>query len=393
MSKLFVDLSGKHDKFTITLLPTGYSTSYRLRSRVFTNYVDVNISYYDGLTKVYKSIQAPLDCNLKEEELKLKNSITDFIKITDTFEITKSQLTPDIIKKFRWCEPLIEYPEQPLPIDPYILGLWLGDGHSKCISLTSIDTPIIDYWTNYAKQNSLNITMNKKKERTTTVKENETGYLSSYRISSTHQIHHNPILIEFQKLFLINNKHIPEIFLKNSIENRIRLLAGIIDTDGYLGSNSTYEIVQKNITLSNDIVTLASSLGFFTTSIIKKGYATNTELKTVRHYNRINIYVNQINLEIPVLLERKKLKCLDKSNFHNPKIIIDNKILPEKISWNDKLDKLLIDSVDNYQSTKGKKLIPWKHIQEEVEEFNIYSHEALRARYRNLKNCVDGKLK
>jgi hypothetical protein len=46
MSKLFVDLSGKHDKFTITLLPTGYSTSYRLRSRIFKNYVDVNISYY-----------------------------------------------------------------------------------------------------------------------------------------------------------------------------------------------------------------------------------------------------------------------------------------------------------------------------------------------------------
>jgi hypothetical protein len=49
---------------------------------------------------------------------------------------------------------------------------------------------------------------------------------------------------------------------------------------------------------------------------------------------------------------------------------------------------LLIDSVAIYQSTTGKKLIPWKHIQQEVEEFNIYSHEGLRARYRNLKNAL-----
>ena len=80
---------------------------------------------------------------------------------------------------------------------------------------------------------------------------------------------------------------------------------------------------------------------------------------------------------------KNKLKCLDKSNFHNPKIIIDNRILPEKINWNDKLDKLVIDSVSIYQSSKGNKLIPWKLIQQEVEEFNNYSHEALRARYRN----------
>lgn len=380
MPKLFVDLSQKPDNFTIKLLPTSYSTSYRLRSRIFKDYTDVSISYYNGLTRVYKSIKAPLDCNVKQEELKLKNTVSDFIKITDVFEITKAQLTDDIIKKFRWCEPLIEYNEQPLPIDPYILGLWLGDGHSNHVCLTSIDTPIIEYWVKYAEKYGLTITQNKNKERTTKTKENETSHLSSYSISSNHQIHHNPVLIEFQKLFLINNKHIPEIFLKNSIENRLKLLAGLIDTDGYLESDSTYEILQKSETLSNDIVTLATSLGFFTDSSIKKCYASNTKLKIVRDYNRIHIYVNQINFKIPVLLDRKKFSS--KHYFHNPLIIIGNNGLNERMSWNNKLDELLLKSITNYQSDKGKKLIPWKLIQKEVEEFNNFSHEALRARYR-----------
>ena len=131
---------------------------------------------------------------------------------------------------------------------------------------------------------------------------------------------------------------------------------------------------------------LAKSLGFFTNIYNKKGYATNTELKTVRDYNRIFIYINQINLEIPVLLERKKLKCEDKSNFHNPKIIINNGSLPERIVWTKDLEVLLIQCAKQYRSTIGKKLIPWKIIQTEIEEFNNYSHDALRKRFMSINS-------
>ena len=95
-------------------------------------------------------------------------------KITDTFNITKKDLTPDIIKKFRWCEPLIEFKEQKLTIDPYILGLWLGDGDSRSINLTSIDTILIDYWKQYAEQNNLTVKINNIKIRKDKPKEGET---------------------------------------------------------------------------------------------------------------------------------------------------------------------------------------------------------------------------
>ncbi len=379
MNKLFIDLSDKPDDFKIILLPTCYSTCCILRSRIFKRYTDINIKYYIGIDSIYKSIKAPLECDIEFEKNKLKESIL-CNKITDTFNITKKDLTPDIIKKFRWCEPLIEYPEQKLTIDPYILGLWLGDGDSRSINLTSIDTVLIDYWKNYAEENNLTIKNNNSKIRKNKPKEGETELVNSYRISSNYQIHHNPILIEFQKLNLINNKHIPEIFLNNSVENRLRLLAGIIDTDGYLG-NSKYEIIQKNKILSDNIVTLANSLGFFTTCFIKKAYASNTELKTVRDYNRIYIFINQVNLEIPVLLERKKIKS--RKNFFNPKILINDAKLAQRILWNDKLDTFLIESVKSYQSVKGKKLIPWTKIVNEIEEFNGYSPGALKKRYES----------
>jgi hypothetical protein len=378
MNKLFIDLTDKPDSFKIKLLPTSYSTSYTLRSRITKNHVYISINYYNGITKVYKAIKAPLNCDLKMEENKLKESISNFIKITDTFNILKKDLTNDIINKFRWCQPLIEYEECTLPIDPYILGLWLGDGDSNGINLTSIDNVIIDYWKKYAKINDLNININGTKERKTIAKNGETELVSSYRIYT--QTTSNKVLVEFKKLNLINNKHIPEIFLKNSINNRLKLLAGIIDTDGYLDGNSRYEIVQKNNKLSENILELSRSLGFFCTLNIKKSYASNSKLKTIRDYNRIIIYINQINLEIPVLLERKKSKCTDKTQFYNPKILINNNIMNERIIWNIDLENLLIESVKC-----TKKPIPWKLIKNEVIEFNKFSHEALRKKYQLIR--------
>jgi hypothetical protein len=387
MSKLFVDLSDKPDDFQIILLPTSYSTSYRIRTRIFKKYTDISIYYYNGLTKIYKSVKASLNCDVNVEEEKLKNSITDFIKITDTFTILKQDLTKDIIDKFRWSQQITEYAEQDLPIDPYILGLWLGDGDSNGINLTSIDKVLIEYWYNYAEKNNLNIKLNNKKERVNEIKEGETDKLYAYRISGINNKKGcNLILSEFKKLNLINNKHIPEIFLKNSVQNRLKLLAGLIDTDGYLDKNSRYEIIQKNKTLSDNIVSLATSLGFFTTINIKKAYAANTELKIVRDYYRMNIYINQINLEIPILLERKKLNCKDKQQYHNPKILINNTKLSKRIEWTDELDILLKECVKHYRSPKGKQLVPWKLIQQEIEDFNEFSHEALRARFQLIKN-------
>ena len=129
---------------------------------------------------------------------------------------------------------------------------------------------------------------------------------------------------------------------------------------------------------------LAKSLGYYCTIVSKNSYASNTELKTVREYKRIIIYINQINDPIPVLLDRKKINE-NKTSFCNPIILINGEKPKERMKWTDNLDKLLLECIKQYQSNKGKKFIPWAKIVDEIEEFENVSPNALRTRYRVLK--------
>jgi hypothetical protein len=380
-TKLCVDLSDKPDDFKIILFPTSSSISHKIRVREWENHLTIDIAYYKGLKLTSYSVKRELDCDLEFEKEDIFNMVKDeMIKITDTFEITKKELKNDTLKRFRWCEPFINFPEQPVFIDPYILGLWLGDGDSRSINLTNIDKVLIDYWYKYAESLNLQVSINNVKERITETKEGETSNVSSYRISNGPN-KHNILLDNFKKLNLIENKHIPEMYLNNSKEIRLQVLAGLIDTDGsfYRG---TYEITQKSEVLSNDIIRLAKSLGYFCSIVTKEAHATNTEAKRVRNYNRINIYMNQINDPIPVLLERKKVT--DRTNFHNPTIYINGEKPKEKMSWNEDLEKLLTESVDKYRSKTGRMLVPWVKIVKEVKEFSNNSPEALRKHYQSL---------
>jgi len=102
----------------------------------------------------------------------------------------------------------------------------------------------------------------------------------------------------------LNNKHIPQCYKVNSRKNRLALLAGIIDSDGYQHDNC-YEIVQKSKELAEDIEYLALSLGFMATvTQVEKGYMYNGEMRMGNYY-RISIFGEGLET-IPVVLERKK---------------------------------------------------------------------------------------
>ena len=63
-----------------------------------------------------------------------------------------------------------------------------------------------------------------------------------------------------QRLGLLKSKHIPAIYLCNSREVRLEVLAGLIDTDGWT-NHGGYQIIQKSEILADDICYLARSLG------------------------------------------------------------------------------------------------------------------------------------
>jgi hypothetical protein len=194
----------------------------------------------------------------------------------------------------------LDFEEKEVDLEPYALGYWLGDGDSSTLRITTIEKPIVDYFKEYAFNNGLQITQGKN-EKSMITYHITTGYTGG-------RSDKNKLLNYLKNHNLINNKHIPEIYKCNSRENRLKLLAGLIDSDGYYNNpNNSLEITQKNKKLADDILFLVRSLGFRGTmkecskSCIYKG-----EKKTGQ-YQRI-IITGSGREEIPVLLERKQVK-------------------------------------------------------------------------------------
>lgn len=187
----------------------------------------------------------------------------------------------------------VEFTEKNLNIPPYILGLWLGDGHSNTLALTTMDDEIRDEWLNYAKLNNLNVR----------VGDNNSGKAKDYYISGKNK----NVLNTFKSYNLINSKHIPEIYLTSSRKQRLELLAGLLDTDGYLSNNHHYDFVQKNKLLADQVVRLARSLGFHASITGEQKGCWYKGSYRVGHYYRVYISGDNCN-EIPCRLPRKIAK-------------------------------------------------------------------------------------
>jgi hypothetical protein len=142
----------------------------------------------------------------------------------------------------------VEFPERALAIEPYFMGLWLGDGHSWGQSITSVDPECIAYLQGYADGLGLNLT--------STVWNNRAP---NHNISGT-MGKVNAVRSGLRNYGVLNNKHIPQVFKANSRENRLQLLAGLIDSDGSVNANG-YDLVFKVEQLARDTAFVARSLG------------------------------------------------------------------------------------------------------------------------------------
>jgi hypothetical protein len=194
----------------------------------------------------------------------------------------------------------VEFPDKEQEIDAYMIGLWLGDGTSAKPHMTSDDEEIVDYLSEFVISMNMKISQG----HNTQHHKGEIGYyLAGKRTGKGN----NPLLNFLKKYDLINNKHIPHHYKCNSREKRLRLLAGLIDTDGSLGNGTYYEITQKNNQLANDIVFLARSLGYYVSKIPTYKYCMYKGEKRGDIYQRMNICSTRLAdiSEIPVILTRK----------------------------------------------------------------------------------------
>lgn len=232
---------------------------------------------------------------LKQDEIEI--SVDDFMKLSDYQK-----------KRFKLFRTKVEYSKKDHFMNPYFLGLWLGDGSSTQGSITNIDEEIIDY----CKRESI-----KMNDCVSIVADKRFGDVKIIRFSGCGKRESN-FHKELKRLNLLGNKHIPEDYLIDSEENRLNLLAGIIDTDGYASKDGKcIEIHLMNERLANDVKTLCQQLGFRTKFCEKyKKYKNMYSESNGWAYSwMIKIYGKLST--IPVLLERKKMQDSKKYNSLN----------------------------------------------------------------------------
>jgi hypothetical protein len=131
----------------------------------------------------------------------------------------------------------ISFIKNSLDIDPYLLGVWLGDGYS-------LDGRIIAHKDDY--------TFYKKRIDVEYEREDKNCIRFKVRDFKSKLKSHN----------LLKNKHIPQNYLRSSHEDRLELLRGLMDTDGSVTKNTrSFEFYQKNYDLVLQVVELLSTLG------------------------------------------------------------------------------------------------------------------------------------
>jgi len=194
----------------------------------------------------------------------------------------------------------IDFAKQALHVDPYFLGIWLGDGTTSNVSIATQDSEVVDYLKDYAQKLDLQVSKSKNKDKCPmySITAGKRG-ISKFKDKSLQK--------KLRDIGVIDNKHIPQEYIKNSRKNRLKLLAGLIDSDGYYDKKyNVFEIVQKDEKLTQQIKFLADSLGFRVSIKTKKA-----KIKKINY--ECDVYRLRIvgNLdEIPTKIKRKQARPL-----------------------------------------------------------------------------------
>ena len=286
------------------------------------------MNYFDDATKTAKHTSCRTidsvkgthfnkSCLTKQEAYEKMVEFAKTIPDTNVFDINVQQYLalPSSVKKHVKGvinTSVIQWEEQELPIDPYILGLWLGDGMSKCNAFAGMDSEIIKEWAMWAdtigcevchlknipphenhsfyirrrgsstgkafaigdsEHNSANCVGCTTSKYVcaacdwTFEKRNDPVKGNGKNSNGRNVVNLNPFKELFKKHNLYNNKHVPIEYVLNSEENRLKILAGMIDTDGCLKKQNEcyrYEIAQceKRKHLLESFRIIAGSLGF-----------------------------------------------------------------------------------------------------------------------------------
>ncbi|WP_433465438.1 replicative DNA helicase [Spirillospora sp. CA-128828] len=178
-----------------------------------------------------------------------------------------------------------QLPEAGLPIEPYILGAWLGDGYSSQGVLTCFDEEILA----------------------------EIRSIGQF-VVSPHSTPGRYGLLGLKRVLLdtglLKRKHIPDMYLRASEAQRRALLAGMLDTDGYVSEIGQVQLGFVNKRLAEDAHELILSLGYRATVTTKKVKGRSPETST---FCRIHFTPAETVFRLPRKAARQRAKVHPKT--------------------------------------------------------------------------------
>lgn len=144
--------------------------------------------------------------------------------------------------------------EQKLSIDPHFLGVLLGDGSlsGTSISVTTKDDEIVREIEEQCRKYEM-------KYRT-----EPAGKANTYFLSSSIPYIRSELPKQLRQLGVYGKgsgeKFVPDEYKFSSLQNRLQVIAGLLDTDGHLTCNG-YDFISKSKRLADDLTFLCRSVG------------------------------------------------------------------------------------------------------------------------------------
>ena len=252
--------------------------------------------------------------------------LDDYMKLSDA--------TKALLYGYRAQE--IHWPHKDVRIHPYLMGLWLGDGINNGTDFAcnaEKDPEIVQYLLNWCDTHGCELvhsdiyrfqvrraglTLGRMAMNHGATSADCKGCikkkcslcdLPNVVLERGPLQNKNPLKEAFESYGLIRNKHIPVDYMVNDRQTRLELLAGLIDTDGHLGSDGKrIQIAQANHALGKQIALLARSLGFVVSiNIIKKENIPFPGCERKDYAPHFGVSISGMNIsEIPTRVARKK---------------------------------------------------------------------------------------
>lgn len=261
----------------------------------------------------------------------------------------------------------LDLPEADLPVDPYFLGYWLGDGNAKDAS----------------------ISVDRRDTKSLVAQIREAGYATSvhtYAVSSTGfpterpyysvvstalrkrrrvNPHEDSVRGRLRAIGVLGNKHIPLTYLRASFSQRLAVLQGLMDSDGTIDKECQLSLVDDR--LAADALELIHSLGFRVCQFLTPGRGNSQAQHRMSFAVRDHVNV----FRLPRKVERYEARTYGKTNSgssHRRSIIAVDPIPSVPVRC------IKVDS-DDHLYLAGKTMIP-THNTGYIEDLKIVESQA-----------------